>query len=285
VQTHHGGRGESILEIFLDIDAVRRGFPDSFATGRLGPLFEAWGLSNGRNFMLHARRVEAADVEVTGLRVAPVYDGPPLIALDATWTARSATEHEVEQRPLALSNWPGREIRSEPPPGRYAIVAEVDWRRAVDGAIETYGRWRRDTDRAEFEDRRSAWMRDHRRVLDRMLRSMDDWLVVSDVPQPPAPVPAMTSVFVELRPAVSRVRFASDMEHVLSSIGGRTVYDDEREIWSLRLLDPEADPGGALRALAWGMAGGARAPVIVGGWGPTVVIENRKRLLREQRNR
>jgi len=285
VDLHHLGRGEAILEVFLDIDALRRGFPGSFSEGRLGPLFDSWGLSNGRNFMLHARRVAPADVRVTGLRAALEYTGPPLIAIDATWTARSRTRTEVEQMPLALSDWPGREVRHDPPPGTYAIVAQVDWSRAVDLGVSTYRLWRRETDRAEFDERRRTWMRQHQRDLDRVVRSMDDWMVLSDVPSPPLPVPGMTSLFVELRPAVSRARFASALQGVLASLGDRTVYDAEREIWSFRLLDADVDPAGALRALAWGLAGTSRSPVVVGGWGPIVVEENRERLLREQRNR
>ena len=155
----------------------------------------------------------------------------------------------------------------------------------MDLGVLTYRQWRRESDRAEFDERHRAWMREHRRDLERVLRSLDDWMVLSDVPRPPLPVPGMTSLFVELRPAVSRARFASAMQDVLASLGDRTVYDASREIWSFRLLDASVDPAGALRALAWGLAGSSRSPVVVGGWGPVVVEENRGRLLSEQRNR
>lgn len=278
VEQQHGGRGSLVLEMYLDIDRIRRGFSDSFANGRIGDLFDAWGLSNARSFMFHARRIPAEQVRMIGVRDS-TYRGPPLIAADATWSSRSDPPRVIGHLPVAWSDWPAGDLRLEPPPGSYAIVADMDWAHAIDIVLASYRGSRTRAERVRFDERRSEWEHEHKRALSRIVRSLDRWLVLSDVPA--SSVPGMTTAFIELKPAVSRARFERDFADLLASLGDRVLFDEQRAVWSLRLLDPGADPAGVFRALAWGLAGSARHGVIVAGWTPSVVESNRERLKRE----
>ncbi len=204
-----------------------------------------------------------------------------MIAVDATWSSRADLPSTVGHRSIARADWPARDLRLEPPPGSYVIVAEMDWRRIEDMISTSQQNTRTTTDRLEIDTRRRVWNRTNGRTLDRILRSLDRWLVLSDVPRPPVPVPGLTTAFVELKPAVNRARFERDLSTLLASLGDRVPYDEQSQTWSYRLLDKSSDPMGMLGALAWGLAGSPRHGVIVGGWGASVIEANRERLERE----
>jgi hypothetical protein len=277
VERFHEARGDAAAELFLDVNKIRRGFSDSFAEGRLGDLFGAWGLENARSFMIHARRVPTEQVRLLGERNHR-YDGPPTIAIDATWSSRADLPTTVGHRPVARADWPARDLRLAPPPGSYVIVAEMDWRYVEELISTSFRQSRKPSDRIEIDAERKAWDRKYARTLSRVLRSLEKWVVVSDVPKPIAPVPGLTTAFIELKPAVNRPRFERDLAALFSSMGDRVIYDDESASWSFRLLDAAADPSGVFRALAWGLAGPPRHGVVVVGWGLRAIETNRERL-------
>jgi len=249
------------FEAYLGLDGLRRGFPEAFVEGRAERVLAATNLSNARDFMLHGRWAE------------PPADRrhPPMIALDATWSARSRAPGAVEHRRLSESSWPEEEIAMAPPPGSYVIAMPAPWREWVDTALrivpaatpEEKHVWRMVAVR--------QWRRAHGDNLRAFLDSLAPWLIVSDTPPPVLPMPGASTFFAELRADASPDDAAALLHSLLSPFREQILRD--QGVWSFRV-----DEGGLLRIPSWGFIEAEPRAVMVGGWGPPVVIENRRRL-------
>lgn len=265
--------GDVFLETYYDINALRRAFPEAFADGRSGELLRIAGLSNARSFMLHAARAEPPPPDQRA------QTQPPLIAIDATWSARSDPPGTIGHQPLSESRWPRARTRLPPPPGSYAIVIDAQPRQLLETALDAYAASLKDDARARFNNARRIWQRNHSAPLRRTLASLTGWIVISDYPPPPVRAPGVATVYMELWPSAVPDRFSLDMRNLMSAFEDRVAYDQRRDIWSLRL-----DPDGLVRVISWGRAGDPPVHAVVGGVdlaiGPArgvgIVEQNRK---------
>ena len=253
--------GDVIFEAFLSLDRARAGFPWGFMRGRVRRVLETAGLSNARDVMFHARWIEPP----------PGASHPPLIAADMTWRARSERPEIVRGVPISESAWPRRGVSMPPPPGTYAMVLRADWERWVMTALTLYPA----ASSSEDEPLRSAVMRDWTQrnlgTLSRLLSRAEPWLVVSDVPLPVTPMPGAATFFIELRPGADAHEAGDLLRTLIGSHMGRVLVQDG--VWSYNV-----DDRGVLRIPSWGFVGPKDKPIMVGGWGPPVVTENRARL-------
>jgi len=267
--------GEVFFEVFVDIDAFRTGYPEAFGDGRAYGLLRAWNLINARAFMLQARWIEPGDVELRGSEVP--YAGPPIIAFDASWSARSRVPGTIVSEPVSAAYWPGDELRMEPPPGSYAIVTRADWAGWVNQTLDTFGSSRKEWDAIKFDALRSKWQRNNKETLDGVASKLGPWVVFSDAPRPVIALPGLTTMFAELGGPMEP-GFQDELADVLATVLDNVAFDDETRVWSASLLPPEIDPGGLLRVIAWGIGGPPDKPVLVMGWGANSVRQNLERL-------
>jgi len=275
VEGGKGGDAGAFFEAYVDIDALRRGFPEAFADSRAGRLFRAWSLINARSFMVHGRWVEPADVTLIDGEPGQAYQGPPMLAMDVSWSARSRLPADVRSMPVSVPAWPAGDLAMAPPPGRYVIAIPMDYDRILSLGLNSYQAGQRPWDGLSFEIRRKRWFREHGDAMEHLLRSFKGWVILSDVPRPPVAAPGVTTIFAELDQPADRARFTRDMTGVLTSLSDHVSYDRDRGLW---MFSAGSDPNGWLRFLTWGLGGPRDDPVLIGGWSPTVVQQNRRRM-------
>ncbi len=255
--------GEVFFEAYANLNAMRRGYPNTFIDGRTQRVVEAMNLSNAREFMLHGRWLSPAS-DAPG--------APTMIALDATWSSRSKGPGLVGRLPLSESTWPADELRMEPPPGSYVIAMRADWPRWLDFGL----RMAIAVVHADSVMRRHRWIDDwaarNEETVQALLTRLEPWLILSDAPPPIAPIPGATTLFAEVKAGVEGGEAAELLERTLAEFRPALGADGEG-LWWLKL-----EPTGTIKAPAWGVVGPPGHRVIVGGWGPPAVIENRRRL-------
>ena len=261
--------GRVFFEGFVDLNAIRAGRPDGFSGGRTGKALEALRLANGRGAMLHARWIEPG--------VAGLPEGaPPMIAMDASWEPRSHGADQVRSEALSEHAWPGELVMS-PPPGSYIIVARAKWGEWINMILDVYrATIGDDWDLLTFDSQRDQFDRKSGARVKRLEKSFKPWVVFSDVPSPPIPVPGLTTIFLEID-GVRPQRVEQDLSQTIGSATKRIERDDKSGVWGLRVIPKRIDPGGLMRVMAWDVIE-TDPPVVVFGWSPSVVESNRKRM-------
>lgn len=130
IRAQRGGAAP-LFQFGLDVSKLREGLaaqaessPTPSKDGRVARLLRAWRLSNARSFMLHAHVIAPEHVRTSlslehlepGAEAPPrTYFGPPLIVLDATWSARSEAPEHIGHASLTEAGWPVPALRLQPP--------------------------------------------------------------------------------------------------------------------------------------------------------------------------
>lgn len=264
--------GDVFFEAYVNIDELRRRFPDAFATGRTPRTLRALGLDNAHDLMIHGRWIEPP----TGAA------HPPLIAIDATWTtpasALQSGAGDVGDRALhrlAISEdaWPDAgELANPPPRGSFAVVMRVGWEGLATLALDLVEATRVDSLEPAFQDFRRRWEKTTQSARSGFLESLRPIVVVSDDPPPLIPAPGAATVFLELREGTDPWLALSRLRALLAPVRQRVEEGSDGVSW-VRL-----DDAGFVRAPVWGLAGSARAATIVVGWGASVIEHIRARL-------
>jgi len=255
--------GDVFFEAYANLNAMRRGYPNTFIEGRTQRVASTLNLSNAREFMLHGRWLEPAS-DASG--------APIMIGLDATWSARSDAPGEIGRLALSESDWPGNELRMDAPPGSYVIAMRADWL----GWLNFGLRMAVATVHADSVLRRHRWINDwaqrNDQTVTELLTRLEPWLILSDAPPPIAAIPGATTLFAEVKPGADDGRTGELLEETLAEFR-EALGTDGAGLWWLKL-----EPTGTIKAPAWGVVGPPEHRVIVGGWGPPAVIENKRRL-------
>ncbi|MEL7473396.1 MAG: hypothetical protein AAGK04_08765 [Planctomycetota bacterium] len=254
--------GDVFMSAYCSIDALRRGFPEAFERGRAVRTFASMGLSNARELMLHGRWAEQDE-------------GPPLLAIDASWSPRSRAPGTASHREMTTDAWPADVGRIHSPPGSYAMVVRGEWSQWLALGVNAYGASRGEFAAMTFQAKARRWVRDTLPSFRRLADSMGPWVVLSDVPRPPAPIPGLATVFAEAKAGADAATMDRDLAAVLASLGeDRVVHDRETGIRSLRVLPQSADPAGVVRAVSFLVVDRAeRPPVLLISWSPSGVRE------------
>ncbi len=259
-------RNGLFLEGFVDLNRVRRDAPRLFLEGQFARALDALDLANARDAMLHAQWIEGEQ------------GAAPYLEFTRSWSARSELPDLVHVVALTEAQWPETGPWFGAPPGSYVIVMRAEWMTWID-------RWLRVAIAVAPDDRVALrtraidnWRKRHRRRLRNLTRSLGQWIVISDVPPPLAPIPGAASVFVDIRKGV-RAETALGMIQSLLSPFAEEIRRDSGDVWWLQL-----EPTGLLRSPAWGGVSEARGEALIAGWGPPCVHEGRSWIGRQSPN-
>ena len=239
-----------MLEAYVNIDALRERFASAFRTGRTPRMLKALHLETASSVMLHGRFVEQGEKHL------------PLLAIDHT-VLGSTPEAVMQRIQWSLDAWPEDlpPITSEDG-ATYALIAAPDWPSLVDQAIEIHNATIPDKGIQEHVQGVAAWRAQRGAALDRLLGEFGEFLVLSDTPQPPAPIPGLATVLV---PVSGDATVAAEaMSGVLSDFQDRvrtnTSKGDTRWAYSI-------DSGGLVRLPVWSVMRRGGHAALVGGWG------------------
>ncbi len=300
--------GTPFFQLYLNLNSLRRCLEPSstLIDGPGAEILSTLNVSNVRSLMLHARRITPGDVRtrdpVLGLlppragQPPPVYSGPVIAAIDATWSSRSDPPGAIGCTPLTESFWPGdggKRLHLPPPSGDFVIVLRTDNDRprgVIDGVLSIAPHLLPADSAANFPVRLADWRKEQHAALQRTLHSFGPWLVLSGAPADRSTIIAT----LELKQGVDNARMAADLLALVAPLAQRLTADAESSSWSLPFGPPL--PEGAA---AWTVAGHADRPVLIAaisigpppGTGPTgdpgararAAVRDARESLQEQR--
>ena len=197
LDSHQAG-ASIVAAAFADANALRRAFPESFASGRLGRIAQAWGISNARSIMVRAAE-------------SPRTDAPPALLIAAAFEARSQPPGSVAVEPIVGPSWPGGAAALAGDGVRWASVVPGAWSRAYDWGVRT---WEASCDGwgvIEFDARRARWERRHMPRLQRLFASTGSWAIITP-----------NRFTVPLADNVDPAHVAADLAAILATFGERS---------------------------------------------------------------
>lgn len=178
--------GPTVLELALNIDAIRHQCPGEFDTGgaRGQSLLSTLGVSNARLVGFHVRLVPAASVAPRdpslpriGNAADAAYAGPPLAIVEASWSARSQPPGTVHHAALTLPYWP---VAQMVPVGAgdaaFVVAGRAVWRPLAEKGTGVYEATFPTADRTALEGSVKRWHADHGSALDRLLGGLGPWV-------------------------------------------------------------------------------------------------------------
>ncbi|TVQ75578.1 MAG: hypothetical protein EA380_10505 [Phycisphaeraceae bacterium] len=255
-------KGDVCFEAYFDIHRLEALFPQVFRAGRTPRMRGVLGLSDAAAIMLHARFIE----QENGL--------PPMLGIDLT--TKDTEERTIDRRALSESHWPGRELISiRHPPGSYIIASRIEWPDFFRWALDVYSTTIPDAYLPAYRSKEAQWLERNSDQLAQVFERFQAWLVISDVPAPEWAVPGLATILVpgERGADVSDLepRMGALFAHFADSVLTRRVSG--RQLWSLKI-----DRRGLVQLPVWGLASGRDGPVLIGGWSPSVIEQNRRRI-------
>jgi hypothetical protein len=255
----------SAAQLFINFNLMRQEFEESFVVGRGARLLALWGMQNVRSLSVHAG-------------VLPSQPGrdatPPILLLDAAWSARSDNPGEAMTKALTSSVMPGRQSGLQIPDAAFLMVTRENIRPVADWFIKTHLATLPDQELARFVEPLQLWLGDHRPELGRSGEAIKPWLVVGPRrladPTGKASIPFRASV----RSGTPQDALARDLAKLASAF--KLVIDppmpanpDEpiapgaaplpARVWSVPMVGP-----GVSGHVGWGFAQAWGQPVIAG---------------------
>lgn len=181
--------GVPCLELFVDVDALRHTFLDSFAEGRAGRVIHAIGVPNARSLALHGRWIAPDKVPLAdpALPLPPASrrvgeyaakKGPPLVRLDLSWNSRADEPAIVRGMNIAAGHWPAAQLRMDPPAAPFMCIFRANFRNWLARSLMLRAAWLEPEPAAMFEQSCAAWLRANRPSIDRITGSLPGWLLV-----------------------------------------------------------------------------------------------------------
>lgn len=181
--------GSPCLELFIDVDALRREFLDSFASGRAGRVIHALGVPNARSLALHGRWILPDKVPLIdpALPVAPAArrigeyaakKGPPLIRLDLSWNSRSDEPSTIRGINIAAGHWPIAQLKLNPPAASFLCIFRAEARTLLHGALGLRAAWLPPADAATFGQAAITSLRANSLDIERIIVSLSSWMLL-----------------------------------------------------------------------------------------------------------
>ncbi len=252
--------GPPFLELWIDLDALRKAMPEVLAQGRPRRILTTWRLDNARNWMFHGRWANE------------------FLVADVTWQRRSDPLDAVASRSLTLDRWP-RDLTLPRPEGKYCVVIPIDLAASFDRVLSAYRDTLREDKLPAFDARVREYRARERQTYAALWSAFVPYVVLSNDPPPAVPVPGATTVYFELKDA----RQAAATQRRLESLLAQFITSDDPQVLGESVVRKESDgnyywlqleASGTLRVPSWGWAG----PYLIGGWGPSVIEHNRKKI-------
>lgn len=204
------------LRAWFNVDQLRRSTPDWFTNdARPARFIAALNLANARSFMLHAAHITPTDEQ------RPSTTATSLIALTATWSARSEPTSVIRSAVVAPTSFPTSALELIPPNTRVAMAIRTDPANWLAQSLDAYAATMRTERAARYATSRNAWITRNRQPLARVLAGVGDWLIVTDGGSTAGPannaIPFPTVILSELKPGTSTRTFINDMRQLMSA--------------------------------------------------------------------
>ncbi len=251
---------QSFLSMWINFDRLHEVVPDIVAQGRPRRMLTTWQLDNARNWMWHGRR-----------------RGKYLL-FDITWQRRSDQRDVVAHRSLTLGHWPG-DLQLPEPTCDFVAVIPMDFAQVYERIIQAYRATMSPSKLPAYDELLLSHRRRHRTTYEHLWPAFKPYLILSNFPAPPVPVPGACTVYFELEGKRPNARIVQNrMDSILKTflksptpqdMGDSAVrYDRKNRLYYLQL-----ERSGMLRIPAWGWA---ENRYLIGGWGPPVVTTSRE---------
>jgi hypothetical protein len=138
---------------------------------------------------VHARLVPAAVVAMRDPSMprpagaaAASYSGPPLLRLEASWSARSEAAGRVRTREITNGYWPASQLGATAPvagdDAAFVMVVRSAWRPMVELALDVYGATLPGQASEGFAIDRRNWRSAHGAALGSLVGGLEPWLEV-----------------------------------------------------------------------------------------------------------
>ncbi len=235
----------------VDLDGLRSAMPEQVARGDVNDLLGTAGLAHARWWSASSAFEAVGEDRVLRVRMA--------------WSSRREAPG-VER---------GRELRDGVCPawalglgGSYVLPMDVDWRGLIARALSATAADVQGWKRMELDARRQMWARTHGATLERLLASLGDVAVVTDVPTPAVPVPGLGTVLV---PIEGDGLPADDLAAVVRAIGWEVAREGDVYVATTSGAVAALSTVGVTPAWAVGERGGTR--VLVVSWSADAVRE------------
>ncbi len=181
--------GATCLELFIDVDALRREFLDSFASGRAGRIIHALGVPNARSLAFHGRWIPPDKVPLIdpALPAPPAArrigeyaaaKGPPLIRLDLSWNSRSDQPTIIRGINIAAGHCPIAQLKLSPPAAPFLCLFRANFRVWLANALMIRAAWLDPELAAAYEQSCAMWLRANRPAIDRISGSLSSWMLL-----------------------------------------------------------------------------------------------------------
>lgn len=233
----------------IDLDGLRRSLPRQVARGDVNDAFGIAGLAHARWWSVDGGFEGVGEDRVLRVRMA--------------WSSRREAP-DVER---------GRELRDGACPswalglgGSYVLPMDVDWRGVVERVLAATAADVQGWKRMELDARRQMWARQHGATLERLLGSLGEVAVVTDVPTPAVPVPGLGTVLVPIEGDAAASGVADDLADDLAVLVESVGWGVSREgnVFVATASGPVAALSAVGVAPAWavGERGGTRLLVV-----------------------
>ncbi|MEO0511877.1 MAG: hypothetical protein AAF108_03160 [Planctomycetota bacterium] len=246
-----GPRGRRVFEAWVDLNALRRGFPEAFDESRSLRIFDAIGIDHAREVGVLARRLGG---------------GPGPVSLDWLVSSRSDPPGRWWSERLADGSDP---IAAEASGGggrADVLVFKNRLTRLEEVASAVFLGALRWESHVGQRVRRRRWLARHGGALAELERSLNDRVVLAVDGSGPVRLPGIGVVRVGLGPGVRSERVDSLLDRMLSSFSPVLRKDRKSGLWSIVPLGPDRDPTGLLRIGAMGVVEVGGRPAVVAGW-------------------
>ncbi|MEX2217335.1 MAG: hypothetical protein WD749_01130 [Phycisphaerales bacterium] len=224
----------TLIEAWVDLDALRTDAPELFAYGRLGPLVHAWGMQNARYLF------------VSCSAQAPGAPGTPRLDVTAAWSSRSSVPGTIRTRILSEvpADHPERPLTST-----YAYFADIrtPLESLITCLVETHRALSRDPSRPTAAE---GWVRSNASLIRRAHERDAAMTVIFGPPSDGSPHRLGASTL--LKPGREAERDPALFSSLFASLG-RGVQPTGPAAWRYR------EPPAALRGLTWGHSAEASA--------------------------
>lgn len=189
--------GEPLIELAFNVDAIRQQCPSEFA-GSSGVTSDGGGMrghnllgalrvANARVLGLHARLIPADAVSPRdpalpriGATANATYAGPPLLIVEASWSARSQPPGTVHHAALTLPYWPVAQLGTlGPNEAAFVLAARASWRPVVDRVLDVYHASLPPATSPAFASLRQRWLTSHGDALGRLISGTEPWVAWS----------------------------------------------------------------------------------------------------------
>lgn len=248
--------------LLINFNAIRQDLAEQWEISEAFQYLNAWRLPNVRSVSLHMGVIDIARME--SVKADPSHRVPPLLVLDACWSAKSDAPGQFMRTELTLDSVPGKQSAALVPDADVYIALRPNYRAMTDWVFQTYLTSIAGTNRAATASESwRNWLLDHRPALEESAQSFGllGVIGVRGLKDPSSP-PVMHWRSL-LRTGVNTDRVAANLLRLTRIVGTDEKKDDLNRAPTVYAA-PVASAWISGTA-AWSVTQSLGVPVVVGG--------------------